>query len=122
MSNLAYKIQQKQVQEKKQKVQQQPQTVVVPRSRVTRGEKLLWVVLTCCFLMASIMVVSNYASIYNTNTEIQKIEAKQNQFAKTNEELSFTVKELSSPDRIMQVAKDKLGMTFSDKNVQVVRN
>ncbi|WP_347550451.1 cell division protein FtsL [Pseudalkalibacillus hwajinpoensis] len=118
MSNLAYKYQQQQTQKKQVEVKQQ--SVYIESGRITRGEKLLWMMLVLAFVTASIFMVSNYASIYNMNTSIQQVEADQRVQLKQNEELQVKVTELSAPDRIMDIAQDELGMTLDDQNVEVI--
>ncbi|MBN8207376.1 cell division protein FtsL [Bacillus sp. NTK071] len=118
MSNLAYKYQQQQTQKKQVEVKQQ--SVYIERGRITKGEKLLWMMLVLAFVTASIFMVSNYASIYNLNTSIQKVESEQRAQLKQNEELQVQVTELSAPDRIMDIAQNELGMKLNDQNVEVV--
>ncbi|TKD71753.1 cell division protein FtsL [Pseudalkalibacillus hwajinpoensis] len=118
MSNLAYKYQQQQTQKKQAEVKQK--AVYIERGRITKGEKLLWMMLVLAFVTASIFMVSNYASIYNLNTSIQQVESEQRAQLKQNEELQVKVTELSAPDRIMDIAQNELGMKLNDQNVEVV--
>ena len=118
MSNLAYKYQQQQTQ--KRQVETKQQSVHVERGRITKGEKLLWMMLVLTFVAASIFMVSNYAKIYNLNTGLQQAEADQRAQVKQNEELQVKVTELSAPGRIVNIAEDKLGMELNDQNVEVI--
>lgn len=118
MSNLAYKYQQQHSQKKQVEVQKK--AVYIERGRITKGEKLLWMMLTMAVVAASIFMVSNYATIYNINTSIQQVEAEQQAQIKQNEELQVKVTELSAPDRIIDIAEDKLGMQLNDQNVEVI--
>ncbi|MDP4553101.1 cell division protein FtsL [Alkalihalobacillus macyae] len=118
MSNLAYKYQQQQTQKKQVEVKQK--AVYIERGRITKGEKLLWMMLVLAFVAASIFMVSNYASIYNLNTNIQQVESEQRAQIKQNEELQVKVSGLSAPDRIMDIAQNELGMKLNDQNVEVV--
>lgn len=118
MSNLAYKYQQQQTQKKQVEVKQK--AVYIERGRITKGEKLLWMMLVLAFVTASIFMVSNYASIYNLNTSIQQVESDQRAQMKQNEELQVKVTGLSAPDRIMDIAQNELGMELNDQNVEVV--
>ncbi|MGA9288858.1 MAG: cell division protein FtsL [Anaerobacillus sp.] len=119
MSNLAYKYQQQQTQKQKQ-VETKQQSVYVERGRITKGEKLLWMMLVLSFVAASIFMVSNYAKIYNLNTSLQQVEADQRAQMKQNEELDVQVTELSAPDRIVNIAEEELGMKLNDQNVEVI--
>ncbi|WP_283152275.1 cell division protein FtsL [Guptibacillus hwajinpoensis] len=118
MSNLAYKYQQQQTQ--KRQVETKQQSVHVERGRITKGEKLLWMMLVLTFVAASIFMVSNYAKIYNLNTGLQQAEADQRAQVKQNEELQVKVTELSAPGRIVNIAEEKLGMELNDQNVEVI--
>ncbi|MFK3959394.1 cell division protein FtsL [Guptibacillus hwajinpoensis] len=118
MSNLAYKYQQQQTQKKQ--VETKQQAVHVERGRITKGEKLLWMMLVLTFVAASIFMVSNYAKIYNLNTGLQQAEADQRAQVKQNEELQVKVTELSAPGRIVNIAEEKLGMELNDQNVEVI--
>ncbi len=118
MSNLAYKYQQ-QHQTQKQ-VETKKQAVYVERGRITKGEKMLWMMLVLTFVAASIFMVSNYATIYNLNTGLQQAEADQRAQVKQNDELQVKVTELSAPGRIVNIAEEKLGMQLNDQNVEVI--
>jgi cell division protein FtsL len=117
MSNLAYKYQQHQTQKQ---VETKKQAVYVERGRITKGEKMLWMMLVLTFVAASIFMVSNYATIYNLNTGLQQAEADQRAQVKQNEELQVKVTELSAPGRIVNIAEEKLGMELNDQNVEVI--
>lgn len=118
MSNLAYKYQQKQYEEKPQ----QPSPAKLFKRRVTKGEKILWTFSIVALLAVSIYLVSTYASIYAINTDIQQLETKTEQLQKGNNDLKQQVSTLSAPERIFEIAKDKLGMTFKNGNVKVIGN
>ncbi len=119
MSNLAYKYQQQQTQ-RQVETKQQSQSVYIERGRITKGEKMLWMMLVLSFVAASIFMVSNYAKIYNLNTSLQQVEADQRAQMKQNEELDVQVTELSAPDRIVNIAEEELGMKLNDQNVEVI--
>jgi cell division protein FtsL len=118
MSNLAYKYQQQQQTQKQ--VETKKQAVYVERGRITKGEKMLWMMLVLTFVAASIFMISNYATIYNLNTNLQQAEADQRGQMKQNEELQVKVTELSAPGRIVNIAEEKLGMELNDQNVEVI--
>lgn len=118
MSNLAYKYQQKQYEEK----QQQPSPSKLFKRKVTKGEKVLWTASIVALLAISIYLVSTYASIYALNTDIQQLETKAEQQEKGNSGLKEEVSTLSAPERIFEIAKDKLGMTAKNGNVKVIGN
>ncbi|MDN4073542.1 MULTISPECIES: cell division protein FtsL [Fictibacillus] len=123
MSNLAYQTQRQYQQETKRKHVQQPQ--VQPRvrtSRITKGEKFLWVFASLLLIAGAIFMVSNYASIYKVNSSIESVQSSIDYETKVVDDYKQQVKELSDPNRILKIAKDKLGMTLNDKNVKVLEN
>ncbi|MCD8509658.1 MAG: septum formation initiator family protein [Bacillus sp. (in: Bacteria)] len=63
------------------------------------------------------LVLSNYASIYIANHEIQQTERAIQEQVKVNEGLSLQVMELSDPDRILSMAKE-MGMILDENNVR----
>ncbi|WLD95060.1 cell division protein FtsL [Alkalihalobacillus sp. AL-G] len=120
MSNLAH-----QVQRKTQYTEQvQPKRHVQPQKRsiITKGEKVLWSISAIMLVAASIFVISNYASIYSINKDVQVTKSKIEQQQKEVSDLSLQVSELSTPQRIKEYAREKLGMTFNDQNVKVINN
>ncbi|WP_236634703.1 cell division protein FtsL [Alteribacter lacisalsi] len=89
---------------------------------ITKGEKILYPLALLAVLFAAYMVISNYASIYIANHEIQQTETVIASQASVNEGLSLQVKGLSEPDRILSIAQNELGMTLSDQNVKVIQS
>jgi cell division protein FtsL len=119
MSNLAVKIQQKQ-QEKHLKVQKNV-PIVKRRARVTLGEKCLAVLFVGMVLIGGIKIVSNSVALYETNLDIQKLEAKIQNQQRVNNDLKVQVKELSTYERIWAKAKE-LGLALNENNVKVVQD
>lgn len=118
MSNVAYQIREKQVQDQ-QRINK-TSTVIVEKGRITKGEVFLLTLLAVIFFVASIFVISNYASIQSLNRDVHALQTEIDGKVRTNEDLQLQVTELSDPDRIMQIAKDKLGLTLNEKNVKVI--
>ncbi|MCT8139030.1 cell division protein FtsL [Anaerobacillus sp. CMMVII] len=92
------------------------------KSRITSGEKFLYFTTIIGVAFAAYLIISTYASIYITNSEIHALERSINNQVTNNEALQLQVTELSAPDRILQIATEQLGMTLNDKNVKVVQN
>lgn len=123
MSNLAYQTQRQTQRDTKQTYVQQPQAQPrIRTSRVTKGEKFLWVFASLLLIAGAIYMVSNYASIYKVNTSIQSVDNSINYEKKVVDDLNQQKIELSDPTRIMDIAKNKLGMELNDKNVKVLDN
>ncbi|UTR10976.1 cell division protein FtsL [Evansella sp. LMS18] len=89
----------------------------VYKGRVTKGEKLIYIVASAAFVFVLCLILSNYASIYMTNHQIQQTEVEISQQTGVNEALSLQVMELSDPERILSEAKD-MGMVLNEENVR----
>ncbi|TMW73119.1 cell division protein FtsL [Alteribacter natronophilus] len=88
---------------------------------LTKGEKILYPLALLAVVFAAYIVVSNYASIYIANHEIQQTEMAIADQSTVNEGLSLQVKGLSDPDRILSIAGE-MGMTLNDQNVNLIQN
>jgi cell division protein FtsL len=124
MSNVAYNVQQqpRQHQVKQNEVERQAIPSKVLKRGVTKGEKFLWTIALIGLLCASVFVISNYASIYAVNSDIQQVETKIDRQQKVNGNLELQVSELSAPERIITIAKERIGLTSNISNVKVVEN
>ncbi|WP_445488424.1 cell division protein FtsL [Niallia sp. 03133] len=119
MSNLARKLQEENYQSEQQqhtvkKVIKQTNALLSP------GEKVLGVAFAALLCFGAVKMVGNQADIYQVNKDIQIAQSSINKMEKSNKELDIEVKDLSSYERIRQVA-EKLGLTFSKDNVKVVQ-
>lgn len=118
MSNLAHQIQQQQ--RKQTVINPQVHTAPRPKRGITHGEKVLGMAFIGLVAVLAIFMVSNYATLYNVNHDIQKTEAAIDKQLKINSELELKVSEMSNPERIMKIAKEN-GMTLNGDNVKVVQ-
>lgn len=86
----------------------------------TPGEKVLFLVfsLMICFMGAKI--ISTEAAIYETNKQIQDVEAQIKDQEKVNHDLKVQVSEESTYEKIWKRAKE-LGLNLSEQNVKVVQ-
>ncbi|MGO4887881.1 cell division protein FtsL [Anaerobacillus sp. MEB173] len=118
MNNLAHKIQRQQKQKEQPVVQ--PQQNEQKKSPITKGEKALYLLTILGIVFASYIILTNYASIYMANKDIQVLEATIAQQTSLNEGLQLQVVELAAPERILTIAKEQLGMNLDEKQVKVV--
>ena len=72
-----------------------------------------------CF--GSVHIISNQASIYQVNKEIQDTKVTVQEQEKSNSDLTIQVSELSQYERIRDKAQE-LGLTLNDQNVKVVQD
>jgi cell division protein FtsL len=94
--------------------------VKVKKAWLSPGEKILWMLLAVFLCIASVQIVSNQATIYDMNKDIQDIEAKIQEQEKVNSDLEVQVAELSTYERIWEIATKELGLQLND-NVKVVQ-
>lgn len=121
MSSLARQLERKRI-DKAPDHQRQVNQETSPRRRITSGERLLYFVTLIGLVLATYLVISNYAAIYIANNEIYSLQKSINTQTISNEALQLQVTELSAPERILEIATEELGMTLDDKNVKVVKN
>ncbi|WP_147802413.1 cell division protein FtsL [Alkalicoccus halolimnae] len=101
------------------KPNRQPLPGKIKRS-ITRGEKLIYGLAAPLILAFSFLIVSNYATLYSLNHDMQTIESNISEQESANEALALQVTELSDADRILTIAKTELGMSLKEGQVQVM--
>lgn len=92
-----------------------------PRKRITKGEKVLWVLGLITILVLCISIVSNAASLYNKSKQVSQLQGEISQMTDVNTGLNTQIAKLSAPQRIIQYAETQLGMTLNVNNVKVVK-
>ncbi|EIT84987.1 cell division protein FtsL [Fictibacillus macauensis ZFHKF-1] len=118
MSNLAYQPQRKPSQEPQKTYVKQPQKVTGTRgSRITKGEKVIWIAAALLLMAGATMFISKYATIYKINASIKAEQSNVNEIERRTKDLESQKKELSNPSRIIEMAK-KEGMSFDKKRVK----
>ncbi|HET7628796.1 MAG TPA: cell division protein FtsL [Bacillales bacterium] len=116
MSNLAYKVQQQRTFVEQPK----PTEDRLFKRKITKGEKFLWTLAVCGLFLASVYLVSTYATVFTLNEEIEQLQSDLKTQEKVNGELEQQVAKLSRPERIFSIAKNELGMTFKENSVKVI--
>jgi len=107
--------------------EQQEQTIVAPKKRIKQkswispGEKILGITFGALVCFGSIHIISNQASIYQVNKEIQDTKVTVQEQEKSNSDLTIQVNELSQYERIRDKAQE-LGLTLNDQNIKVVQD
>lgn len=120
MSNVAFQIREKQ--EHRQERINKTSTVIVEKGKISKGEVFLLIALALIFFAVSILVVNNYATIHSLNREVHSLQSEIDNKQRMNDDLKLQVTELSEPDRIMKIAKEKLGLSLNENNVKVIGN
>ena len=107
--------------------EQQEQTIVAPKKRIKQkgwispGEKILGITFGALVCFGSVHIISNQASIYQVNKEIQDTKVTVQEQEKSNSDLTIQVNELSQYERIRDKAQE-LGLTLNDQNIKVVQD
>ncbi|UCZ51832.1 cell division protein FtsL [Bacillus shivajii] len=91
----------------------------VLKGKVTKGEKMIYSAFLIAIVLGLYLVLSNYASMYMVNHQIQQTETEISQQASVNQGLELQVKELSDPDRILAEAKS-MGMELRVDDVRSI--
>lgn len=117
MGNLARKLQQEQ-QQKQQQVQS-PEIVRKNRFGISPGEKILGITFCAALCFGAVQIISNQASIYEINKDIQETTSLIQTQTKINADLGMQVEELSTYERIWAKAKE-IGLKLNENNVKVV--
>lgn len=87
---------------------------------ITKGEKLIYSITVIAGIFVLYLILSNYATMYSYNHQIQQTETKISQQENVNSGLTLQAKELSDPERILHIAQNDLGMELNDKSVKVI--
>ncbi|MED4202683.1 cell division protein FtsL [Neobacillus mesonae] len=117
MSNLARKMQQQQ--QRVEQPNQKERQIKLKKSWLTPGEKIMGVAFAGLVCFGAVHLITNQATIYQMNKEIQNVETKINEQKKVNADLQVQVKDLSNYERIYKEAK-KMGLDRNNDNVKVV--
>src|SRR5690554_2447937 len=115
MSSLAQRQVQQPVQPQRKKQSQSVQKS--HKTGISKGEKLIYSLFLAVIVFGLYLIVSNYASIYLTNHEIQQNEVSIQEQININEGLGLQVMELTDPTRILSEAKE-MGMFLNEDNVK----
>ncbi|OIK14040.1 cell division protein FtsL [Bacillus sp. MUM 116] len=117
MSNLARKYQEQQ--QVSESIQAKPK-VIVKKSWLTPGEKVLGIAFAGMVCFGAIHMISNQAQIWQVNKAIQESESTIEMQKKANNDLKVQVSELSTYERIYEKAKE-MGLVLNENNVKVVQ-
>ncbi|MFD2616974.1 cell division protein FtsL [Terrilactibacillus laevilacticus] len=105
---------------KQSRVQKSANSEGLPQRRITKGEKILWFGAGMLIVALTLIIVSYQARLFFLNGSIQNLQNKVAVQAKINQQLKVEQTNLSSPERIMKYAKEKLGLNLNIKNVKVI--
>ncbi|MBE3554751.1 MAG: cell division protein FtsL [Thermicanus sp.] len=117
--NLAVKPQESPAYKTAQKAGTKKRKVVIHYTLPLK-EKLAYLLLLAAMVVVAGFILSRYAMIAGENYQIEKMKREIADLEKESEVLRIQVAELSSPERILQIAND-MGLTRRDGNVATVK-
>ncbi|WP_110929326.1 cell division protein FtsL [Bacillus massiliglaciei] len=91
-----------------------------PKKKISFGETIILCAFATVIAFTGVKIIGNQSAIYETNKDIQQVEAKIENQEKVNGDLVVQVGELSTYERIWKKAAE-LGLSLNDKNVKVVQ-
>lgn len=94
--------------ETEERVQQEQQIFVKVKKVgwITKGEKVLLAIVCVLLICAAYYMISYSSATYTLNQDVQALEESIDQQVIVNDSLLYEVKELSKPERIIQIAKE----------------
>ncbi|MCP3026214.1 cell division protein FtsL [Halobacillus sp. A5] len=101
----------------RQQEQKQVKVKVQKKQWISTGEKVLYSMATGLVVIASVFMVQFTSTTDTLNRDIQNIEQEISQQKSDNENIAYEAKELSNPDRILQIAKDN-GLEMQNAEVK----
>ncbi|TGB05011.1 cell division protein FtsL [Halobacillus salinus] len=84
---------------------------------ISTGEKFLYSIATAAVVASSLFLVQFSSSTDALNRDIRSLEQNISSQEAKNENLAYQVKELSNPDRILQIAKEN-GLDIQNAQVK----
>ena len=89
------------------------------KSRITKGEKFLYITATFCLALLLVIKVFAGAGISHLNMSIEKMNYEISEQEKKTESLTMKVNELTSFDKVREVATN-MGLEYNNDNIIVV--
>nr|WP_295971538.1 cell division protein FtsL [uncultured Bacillus sp.] len=121
MGNLANQLRREQQVEHKQKDKFHVNKRATDKNSLfSPGEKILGVIFGAFVCFGAVHIISNQASIYALNKDIEVTKKDIQEQQRINSDLNIQVSELSQYDRIKEKARE-LGLELNDQNVKVVQ-
>ncbi len=88
----------------------------------TSREKLLYFVVVIIFVALSVTIITGFAVIAESNYQLQQLSQSIEVLAQENTYLDMEITKLRSPERIMGIAQQELGMTLDNDRIIVLSN
>lgn len=89
------------------------------RVKFIKGEKIMYVMIALLLIAIPVINVFTKATLSKTNIEVEKLRNKITDQSGVNEGLSMKINELTSLDKIQEVAKEN-GLSYINDNIKVI--
>ena len=89
------------------------------KRKLTKGEKLLYTIATFCFVFTIVLKIFCGAGVGHLSMSVEQLNYDITNQQKTNESLTMQVNELTSFDKVKDVAVD-MGLAYNNENIIVV--
>ncbi len=86
------------------------------KSKITKGERLLYGIATLCFIATFVVRVFFGANVGALGIKVEKLKADLSSQEKKNESLTMKVNELTSFSKVNEVVKD-MGLVYNYENI-----
>ncbi len=91
------------------------------RSKLCRGEKMLYFIAFVCMLSTVVLKIFCGANVGNLNMTVEKIKYEITVQEKRNESLTMKVNELTAFDKIKDVVKE-MGLAYNNDNIIIIND
>lgn len=89
------------------------------RVKFIKGEKIMYMMIALLLIAVPVVNVFTKATLSKTNIEVEKLRNKITDQSGVNEGLSMKINELTSLDKIQEVAKEN-GLSYINDNIKVI--
>lgn len=89
------------------------------RVKFIKGEKIMYVMIILLLISIPVINVFTKATLSKTNIEVEMLRDKISDQSGVNEGLSMKINELTSLDKIQEVAKEN-GLSYINDNIKVI--
>lgn len=91
------------------------------KRKLTKGEKLLYSTASFCLIFTMVLKIFCGAGVGHLSMSVEQLKYDITNQEKTNESLTMQVNELTSFDKVKDVAAD-MGLAYNNENIIVVGN
>lgn len=89
------------------------------KRKLTKGEKILYTTATFCFIFTVVLKIFCGAGVGHLSMSVEQLNYDITNQEKTNESLTMQVNELTSFDKVKDVAVD-MGLAYNNENIIII--